>query len=787
MPIRSGSASILAIAVGLSIAATPASGQATTPAGPVKSGADGAGSNPGQDQSPAANDQATGDIIVTATRRSESLQRVPLMVTALSETQLRTANIADTRDIGRLVPALQYVQGSSTKLTFFSVRGVGSYINSDGFDQSVAIAFDGVPLARPAGSIADLVDLDHVEVLEGPQGMLFGKNASAGLVNIITKMPKMGETGAEARISYGSYNELQTSGTVNLPLASNVALRATGWRFRHDGYVDADRLSRTLGVKNSYGGRLRLRWQPGAGTDVNLSGEWTGADQDPAVLTIRDLVTNAQGVRAYELAAGTVPGPDNYRTTSTTDIFNKAHSSAYTLQIDQDAGSGVATALTSYRKVHNREVWDPDSTDAPLFGTTQRDRVDSEQFSQELRLSSGPGGRLRYVVGLIYFRLSLHDRYGLSGIGTAALPLSYKTDVDLTSEHYAAFAELTFDITRTLRVIAGGRASHDHIAGALDRNYDAIPTTIIASVNGPTTSFGPFSARSSVSADQPSYRFGVQYDVAPDVRAYVTASRGYKAPGLDFVATANPAAFALDGLRVRPEIAKNYEIGLRAQLFDRRLTVNLTAFSERFTDFQTSVRLPGAAVVFATRNAGELRSDGIEGNLSVTLLRGVTLSGSAAYIHARYTDFANAACYPGEPSAPVGTPAGPNLCIGGVQSLDGVALANSPRFSGNLSLRYADRIALHPVFVQWDGRHQSRVLFNTSNDPREQQNGYETLNFAAGIRTVDERFGLGVYAKNLFDTHYVSRTVQLLSGAYYVQTHSYEARRTIGVALDARF
>lgn len=736
-------------------------------------------------------DASAADIIVTANRRSENLQKVSVAVTAISEEALRTQNLADTRDLARLVPALQFVGGATTKLVNFSVRGVGTFVFSDGFDQSVGVAFDGVPLARSGGSIADLVDIDHVEVLEGPQGMLFGKNASAGLVNIITRTPKLGVTEGDARIAYGSFNELQMNGTINLPIGENAAVRASAWRFRHDGFVDAPSLGdRKLGKKDSYGGRLRLRWQPTSSTNINLTSEWTGADQDPAVTTLRAFATDALGVRTYETGQGTPIGPKNLVTTSATDLFNKASSQAYTLSVDQDVGTHTLSSVTSYRKINVNENFDPESSNAPLYKSFQGDDVRYRQFSQELRLISPSDQRLRYVIGGIYFRLDLDDYFYSTLVGATPVPASVGITTDLTSIHYALFGEFTFDVTDKFRLIAGGRASHDKVSGNFARAFTAPynPPIPFPAINGPGASFGPFAYSARTTANEPSYRFGAQFDVAPDVMLYATASRGYKAPGLDFQFTASAAAAALTGLVVDPEIATNYEIGLRSQLFDRKVTFNLTAFAEKFKNFQVATRLPTTAPSFATQNAKELKSTGVTGTLDIRPGGSFTLNAAASYIHARFTDFTDAACYPREPTAPIGTPPVNDLCINGTQSLNGKPLNNSPKFTANLTAR--QEVLLpggEQIFGQVNYRYQSKQVFNSVADPYERQKAYSIVNIGAGIRTADDRFGLSFYGKNIFKTNFVYRTVPQLSGAYYSQTVAYDAQRTWGVALDAKF
>jgi iron complex outermembrane receptor protein len=199
---------------------------------------------------------ALDEIVVTATKRAESLQVVPITVDVVSQSALQSANYTDTADLHRLVPNLQFLHTSTPGNDAFGIRGVSTLASGYGLEQSVGIAFDGVPLARPVGSVADLVDIQRVETVEGPQGMLFGKNASAGLINIISNSPELGKTDTVARASFGSLNERQYSATTNVAVTDDSALRLTAWKFSHDGPIHEVNTGQDMGDQNSDGGRL---------------------------------------------------------------------------------------------------------------------------------------------------------------------------------------------------------------------------------------------------------------------------------------------------------------------------------------------------------------------------------------------------------------------------------------------------------------------------------------------------------------------------------------------------
>lgn len=729
------------------------------------------------------------DIVVTARRSAERLQQVPIAITAVSPEQVKALNLTDTRDLVKVAPSLGFTQGSTTKLQNFVVRGVGTFVNSDGFDQSVGVAFDGVSLARPGGSIADLIDIERVEILEGPQGMLFGRNASAGLINIISKKPELGSTSLSGRFSYGSYNEVKAEAVANIPLGNTVAARLVAWHSGHDGYVHRLPRNDDIGSKNSHGIRLQTLWEPSDAARLTLMGEYVRANQDPVVTTIREFTSNAAGVRNFELGAGIVPGPGNETTSSNNNIFNRSRSLAFSAEGQYDLNGPTLTVLGAYRNIRVADQFDSPSSGSPVYLNNQIDRLRYHQSSIELRLNSDPASKLKYVGGLIYYTFKLHDAFDLNTQGAVPTPVSFRALADQNSKHYGIFGEVTYPITSGFRAILGARRSWDRVSADFSRDYLNPPVSVIPPFNGPGAAFGPFAASSFVKDSEWSYRAGLQLDVARDVLLYSTISRGYKAAGNDIGFTISSAIYSANQLRVAPEISHNYEVGLRSQFLDRRLTFNLTAFHEVFSDFQISARAPLPGVIFTIQNAKQLKSTGASASLDARLGSGITLSGSAAYVNARYTDYSNGTCYPGEPAAPAGTALVRGLCVNGSQSLNGLPLQNAPKWRANAAIRYQSKSFGPGLNLSTEAglQYLSNQVFGAVADPRERQSAYTTVNLSAGIGSDDGRWRVSVFGTNIFDQKFISRTIVQIQGAYYINTVPFDARARWGAALEFKF
>ncbi|MDP9082540.1 MAG: TonB-dependent receptor [Pseudomonadota bacterium] len=705
---------------------------------------------------------------------------------------LQGQNLSNTTELRRLVPDLGYVPQSTVANNVFMIRGIGTQANGNGLEQSVGVNYDGVALGRSLGSVSELVDIQQVEVLKGPQGMLFGKNASAGVINIQTQVPKLGVTEQIGRLSYGSLNDVQATDTVNVPISDNSALRLSAWKFRHDGFGTEVNTGQKFGDENTEGARLRLRWLPSDGVDLNLTSEFTSHDQNPAVITIRQFepanFTRANSgalIQAWELAHGTAPrvGNNTMRgVVSPYGYYDRGSTAAFTGQADFSVGGGTLTSVVSYRTITNSNPFDPYPTDNPYNTSTYNFDYDHyNPFSAEVRYASPAARRIRYVAGLYFYKMSLHEQFLLAQGGSPVpAPVNINWNMNVDNETHAAFGEATFDLTDALHFTAGVRQSRDIVSGNMSRDFIGAPPPTVLGFNTPGGTFGIFQTAADTTYNNTSWRFGLQYQVDPSTMLYATASRGYKGPGLayGFSSTRTGLAQANNGI-VKPEIANAVEVGVKSQWFERRLTVNLAAFDEKFDNFQVSLRVPGPVLVFVTQNAKQLRSDGASLDVNWQAPSGLQLTENFAYTHARFTDYLNASCYPNEPAP---------RCTAATQNLNGWPLANAPRASNNVTARFERPLVSNlSWFGQVNDNYRSSVVFNTIADPHDQQGAVNLINLAAGLNAASGRWGVSLYGNNVANRQFVDRIANSASGAFYVQQKSYADLRTYGAAVNIHF
>ncbi len=289
----------------------------------------------------------------------------------------------------------------------------------------------------------------------------------------------------------------------------------------------------------------------------------------------------------------------------------------------------------------------------------------------------------------------------------------------------------------------------------------------------------PVAPPTSTSHDDYSWRTGLEYEFLPDAMVYVTASRGYKGPGLAYQLDSTSTNLLNKGI-VKPEIVHSYEVGFKTQWFDRRVTVNVAFYNEIFSDFQTTLIEPGTTIS-TFLNAGEMRTTGVDLSATWRLTPSFTLAANATYDNARYTDFKNAPCYTGQVAA--------TGCVNSIQNLSGHSLADTPKTSTNLTARYEHPIGGHLAgYFQASDAYKSAVNFSSAGDPLNIQGGYSLVNLTAGINTVDGRWGVSVYGNNVLDKHYVDFFLDNgTNHAIFFNDIGYGALQTFGVAVNAHF
>lgn len=721
-----------------------------------------------------AEEDGVGAIIVTANRREERLQRVPIAVTLVGGEQLTRQNVNAVEDLTRAAPALS--NAGPPGFGALSIRGIGGLSFSRSSEGSVGVVVDGVALANTSTNPPLLFDVSRVEVLEGPQGTLFGRNSSAGVINITTNAPDPSKIEAIAHSDIGTRNNFILRGVVNLPITDNSALRVTG-SFSQDPQVQRNLFDGSYSRREAKAARARFLWEPGDAVTINLAADYTDSDVDGGAPWAVYSSSPTSLLTARLNACGVTVGPNNQDGCVDPSIVSSATSYGFSGQIDVDLGGPTLTSITALRRVRSGTDQDADSTTANRLFQSVSDRINN--FSQELRVSSPNGGVVEFVAGVYYFKSELDAVTLQSGqvladlplIGACPLPapslcgltLGQSRPVSTSTESYAAFAQATINASDRLRFILGGRLGREDVR---------------ASSPGSTTVEGalaPFAASTAIRARAAdtyfSYRVGAQYDVTPDVMAFATYTRGYKGP-----ATNDTATSAAIPLLIKPEIPKSGEVGFKATLAGGRAALNATAFYTKVSNFQAQF-FDASIPAFIFGNAPELTSKGVSAQLFGRPARGLTLNLGVMYLDAEYgpgyaiADFRNA-----------------------ITSAEGRQLVGSAKWTITASAEYSTTLSGElDAFVQADAVYRSKSFSNATNDPILATDGAAIFGGRIGIRTDDERFGVAVFARNIFDTFRPSTrfatplAAQQLDPLSFSQFVGPEGNRVVGLSLDARF
>jgi iron complex outermembrane receptor protein len=574
-----------------------------------------------------------GEIVVTAQRRSESLQRVPVSVTAVSAETLKAQNLNDLTQVSRAAPSLQVGVDNS-----FAVRGVGTLAFAGTIDSSVALAIDDVNLGRPLLNSPMFNDIARVEVLNGPQGLLFGKNASAGLLNIVTTRPNLGEYSSSTNIELANRStpgaDRDAPGVIlrealNIPVSENSALRLSAlYSYQEPGttYVGTpDPGTRHDLNARSYSVKAKYLAEISDNVSLYFIGDYNENHGIAGIFDNTYRQIDSSSTNTGPLAAdGITPGRKNMLYGGDADQFRDIKTGGAQGQINYTLGSGVEISnLFAWRFYDQDQALDGDylSSDGLNINATQA-RYD--QYSNELRVALPAENRLSGQVGLYWFKSQLDTDRQLGGnsylpaAALAGLPFcvgpvvaarcsrtnSAQVGSDrsyvLNTQSYAAFGQLTFDVTDALKFIAGGRLTHDKIKLDLSQNQ----LNYYQTLSGPR---GTFAA--DYSNTDFSWKLGAQFQAMPDVMLYGFYGRGYKGPGFnDSFPTANADVV------VREETSHTAEIGIKTSSFDKRLTINVSAFHTKFDNFQVQSFDPALAT-FLVQNAAKVTSKGLEAQI----------------------------------------------------------------------------------------------------------------------------------------------------------------------------
>lgn len=732
-----------------------------------------------------------GEVMVTATRRVERAQDVPIAVMAITAEDFTQSNYKNPTDLQYVAPS---VQVSASGGIGFNVRGVGTNSFNAATEQTVGMVVDGVVSGFVDDIGGDLSDTSRIEVLRGPQGTQFGKNASAGVVSITTERPDLNSFSTTAHLAYGSYNDTNASVRTNIPLGDTLAASLAASYQNRDGWAYNPVKGKKEGDSDQAGFKGKLLWNATDNLTAYLIADYRKSHISPNFLsTYRALgvgngaIPPGFGVLAY----GIVPGPENTQTGISSNSFRYTTVTGTSLQLDYMLGDYTLTSVTAFR--HQKRDSYATLGGTPIVFVEGPTLGYANQFSQELRLTSPTGEQFEYVGGIYYYRRASHEAGVFAGPfgGLAELlhgpgaRIAFSGGEDHSSyavQSVAGFADGTIKLNDQWSLIAGGRYTYDDAESELATV--AIPNvySLGGAINGP--------GKAAVNNTNFSYRAGVKYSMTPDWMVYATASRGYKGPLAISVAGSGARI-------VKAETVDAVEAGMKSAWFANKLIFNVAAFYEKFKNFQTSVLDNTLAPpAFVLGNAGGLKSQGVEVELTAKPVDRLTVSTNVAYQDAKFTDFVTT-CYSNfEPIKLPNTtdPAAVGACytIPGTSTsymqAKGEPIPNASKWNVTTRLNYVQPIS---AGLQADGslNYLYRTEFYTNGaDPNTRMPGYGIVNVNMGIGKDSGAWRVGVYARNLFDRYYISAIeTGIFDTGGLVNVINPEAKRTVGISLDVKF
>lgn len=747
----------------------------------------------------AAADAPNDDIVVTARYKNETLQTVPIAITALSSAQIEAVGgQTSLKTLAVFAPSVS-IQGFSGRNQTITIRGLGTNSGgtNDGLDQGVGLYIDGVYRPRTGTVINDLLDLDSVQVLRGPQGTLFGKNTVAGAIDVRTKLPSFAPEFA-SDITYGNHNYMRAQASASGGLTDTLALRLSGLVSARDGLVYNTTQHQDWDNYENVAVKADLLWKPSTALTFRLTGDYArqtgnmGFYLSGQVLpATRDNGVPVKGFYQHAAEVGYTPiAIDPYR--RQTDINGsqaiRMPSGGVTARIDATLGGHTLTSITAGRFWKWIPNWDGDQFGADVLGQATV-ATDQKQFSQELRLTSPSGGSIEYTAGLYYFwqradltqELSFGKDAAKWYLGAAA-PDALLNGLDTFSylnpstNSYASYGQATWHVTPSTSLTGGLRYTYEKKAGSYDAVQVGTPAPIsslpvayqatAAAVRAAyAPSGGPYEA--SRSKGTVSWLLSANQDIGDDVHAYASYSRGYKSAGINLVRQS-----AGINIFVEPEKVDSYEIGFKTQLLDRRVQFNTALFWTIDQNYQANLYDVSNRISYLG-NAGKVRSRGVEVDLRASVARGLTFSGSGSFTDAKYLRYTNAIC-------PFLQSYQPSCDISGQR------LSGTSKWAGAVQARYEAPVSDRLIgYTAADASYRSSFFSAVNDDPFSRIKGYALVGAQLGLRATDGPWDVSVWGRNLFDKDYlVTSTVNATWGITQVGVGE---PRTYGVTLRTRF
>lgn len=735
-----------------------------------------------QDATDDTDAQAPGEIVVTAQKRSESLQSVPVAVSVLSGESLSEAARPSIESASQMVPSLNFLKSGTTLNQTIFLRGVGTATFSIAGEPSVSTVVDGVVYARSGEAFSDLVDAAQIEVLRGPQGTLFGKNASAGVINITTQMPK-NELGGTVEASYFDRNEVRVKGSINLPMGESLAGRFSAFYGSYDGNIRNVTTNEWVNGYKHWGARAQFLYDPSDDLRLYVAADYYKNDDDCCADIIATVPLTGAGVPTTSLASAVLPLPQGAETRAVAQNLvtaTKEEGWGVSAQADIGLGDHTLTSITAYRGWDNTEIRDGDWLDKAYVGFAQlhdSGPQTSNTFSQELRITSPGDTALSYVVGAYYSRAYSERTFtrdvtqctAVTGAPTNVLipcgsvnanPSTFPSGTATfgsTFNNFALFGQATFKLSDTTRIVGGLRYTHDKLSVFHNRNTTLAGPGIQPSFPVTTTGAGapaaPFTAETS--NDNLSGKAVFQMDFSDDVMAYASYARGYKGPAYNIFYNLTATGTNV----IEPETSDSFEVGLKNTLLDGAMTLNIAGFYAKYKNFQANnPDLVAGVVVTRFTNAGTVSTRGIEMDLNWRVGPNTNVMAGVALTDAHVDQFKVA---PGAAATAV-IPAGTKL-------------GYAPTWKGSMGIDHRiETGSFADITLGTTMNFQSKQLSLFSPNDVQRLLGtipaYALVNLSVGLVSPDDKWKITAQVRNLFDKAYPAAIINGgVSGSYRYQ------------------
>lgn len=683
-------------------------------------------------------------VVVSAQRRTEPLQSIPVAVTTVNSTELLNEGVTDTPSLSLAVPGLSYTQGSDSATPF--IRGIGTTTSAVGNEASVATYVDGVYISSVNALLFELNNVDHIEVLKGPQGTLFGRNATGGVIQIITKDPSFAPS-ADIRVGYGNYHTINGSfyGTTSLGKTVAVDLAAYG-KNQADGWGSDLVTGQSTFTRHEVGARSKLLWTPTDSTRILVTADYNRTrNEDGLGFHVVPPGVGIDGVTRYNGYYNTYDDPNDYSDVRQTGLSAK---------LEQDLAAARLVNITSWRNVNGFFLLDQDATPlevvrAPIF---QHDKT----ITEEMQLLSKDAASLPWIAGIYYFNdLSAYDPLGV--MGAVAAPLAeIQIRSAQKSKSYAAFGQVTPEIATDTHLTLGARYTKD------DRAVTGSTLGLVGTKTLPLTG-----ASQSTSWTKPTWRVALDHRFTPDIMGYVSYDRGFKSGVYNLLTYA--------AAPVNPEILDAYQLGVKTEMADHRVRLNAAAFYYKYKNIQIQEIVTGATI---SVNAAAAEMKGIDVDFAFLPTDALTVRGGFELMNGHYTDFHNAP-FNNPTLGPSGKPIGGNTQSKG--NATGFDTVRTPKGTVTASADY--RVPVPGGNLNFVVSDYYNSGFAWDPDNRLRQPRYNVVNASVDWNALNNAWGVRLWGRNLAGEHYCA----FETATTLLDSCAPAPPRTYGVTLSAHF